>query len=209
MSRVFALGLMLILSSPVGAQTRLLVYSGSSSGLANFSIKDDTEYLQDYWNTAINVGAGVEHMLSKDIALSPRVEVSQFSFDRYFRSFGIPEEYLERSTGEATRVYRVFVDAKLIPHTVSRTHLYLSTGVGYVVEDVGGIEAVFGRTDGSEFSRTIVYRGESFWAHSAGIGLRMDTFKKLGLDVSGDFYSNYQDRSWVNWKVGLVYTVLQ
>jgi hypothetical protein len=209
MSRIFALGLMLILSSPVGAQTRLLVYSGSSSGLANFSIKDNTDYLQHYWNTAINVGVGVEYMLSKDIAVSPRFEISDFSFDRYFPFIGIPEEHMKRSTGEATRVYRVFVDAKLMPLNISRTHLYVSTGTGYVVEDVGRIEAMFGDTNGPDFSRTIAYRGKSFWAHSAGIGLRMDILKKLGLDVSGDFYSNYLDRFWVSWRAGFVYTVLQ
>jgi hypothetical protein len=155
------------------------------------------------------VGVRVEYMLSKDIAVSPRFEVSHFSFNRYSPFIDIPEVYVKRSTGEVTRVYRVFVDAKLMPYTIDGIHLYLSTGVGYVAEDVGRIEAVFSDMNGPDFSKTIVYKGKSFWAHSAGVGLRVNVFKKVGLDVSGDLYSNYRDRFWVNWKAGLVCSVIQ
>jgi opacity protein-like surface antigen len=154
-----------------------------------------------HWHTAVNLGLGLEFQVREWLAVSPLIEYNYLRFDSY-RPTVISGWPPVMSTGDASHIYRFLVEGKFFPVPDGRIVPYLSTGMAYVVEDMGEIEVKYGYE--STF-RTLSFENESYVAHSLGVGIRTFVGKTVGIDAVYKYFSNYDDISHVSLNFGLLF----
>ena len=200
--------LLFVMTIPVYAQFNVSAFVGFNPQ-SNFIAKDNSDFLDSYWRSGIIFGLGSEIFVSRSIALSPSVEYARYGFADYeFRNYLIPEVSFISATGEPSNVWRVFLEAKFFANFTTAIPVYLTTGIGYVKEDIGVInQNFFQMWDSRTFTTNVIFKDSNFFVHTLGLGLRWRFLPNLSLDLKGQYFTNYSDRWYTSVKCGLVYSV--
>ena len=202
--------LLFVMTIPVYAQLNVSGFVGINPQ-SNFIAKENSDFLDLYWQSGIVFGAGSEIFVSPSIALSPSVEYAHYKFDKYnLIEARAPEVSLLSTTGKPSNIWRLFVEAKFFRNITTAIPLYLTTGIGYMNEDFGIIHRTFkDMNEPNLFTETIEFENSTLLVHTLGIGLRWRILPYLFLDLKGQYFTNYNDRWYTSLKCGIVYTVFK
>jgi len=201
--------LLLLLAVPAYSQINVSFFAGVNPA-TNLIARDRSGFLDLYWGTGFNLSVSSEVFISRLIAIAPSVEYARYAFDNYtFQGVSIPEVRLKSATGEASSIWRIFAEAKFFPTSSKVIPWYFSTGLGYVIERIGTINATYTNLNGPEFTMAINYQGKNFFVHAVGLGIRWSAFSRLALDLNAQYFTNYNDRLNTAVKIGVVYSVIE
>ena len=201
--------LILILPFLASAQPRIGIYSGVNfPSVSSFFVEHgQNEELGDYWYPAINLGVDLEIPLMDWLEISPLFEYNHYLFDQYYPITVGPPPFLKQSSGQVSRIYRLMLEARLVDQSAGGDRLYLVTGLGYIVENIGHVTLTWGDDNTPDYTSEVIIQGKSYWAHSMGVGYQIVLSQSLGIDICAKYYSNYTDRFDVSANLGIAYTL--
>ena len=180
------------LSSHLMAQTYLSLYGALNPRTEIFNEQENI--LERCWRNGVSIGAAYEKTLSKNIIIASSIESAYYKWDNFnYGGVSIPEISLKSANGEDSRVWRFFLEVKLMP-TSKDAPVYLSTGVGYINEIIGSITARYSDMNGPEFTRTQSRYTDNYFVHTLGIGMKWFFISDFGMDIRTLYYSNYSNR---------------
>ncbi len=156
----------------------------------------------------MNLGGAFELELSKAVRLTSTIEYSRYPFD-FFEAESSDGGFVLAAKAEPSRVYRFLIAVKYFTPTPdgSKSRPFLLSGVGYMVEKIGRIEAVWVEPGHPLASRRFTFPGKRFLVHTVGFGLRWRLSDEFGLDLEGKFFTDYKSRLQNSWNVGLVFVL--
>jgi len=195
--------ILILLALPAYSQTSISFYAGVNPHtdlLAGYS-----SFLDAYWNPGITIGLSGELFLSPLFAISTSVEYAYYGFNNYAGPFiSAPENRFKSATGDASTEWRAFAEVKLFTKKSTHGRFYLSTGVGYVIEQMGTIMATTS-IEGHDFTGPEYYENRDYFVHTLGAGERWSIASQVALDVKAQYFTNYSDRTGATIRVGLQY----
>jgi hypothetical protein len=198
-----------ILPSVTGySQTNIVTFFGVN--FPTFPLRESSFYLEHYWKDGVNIGVSAELKVRKSILLSPGVEYSFDPFDLYDGPIDAgfePEMFIKSVDGENSNVYRFLLEVKWFPKRPAKekSQPFLSSGFGYVIEDIGKIHVLWGAINGPDFLDHNEFKSKSYFIHSAGIGLRWCVTRNVKLNVEGKYFTDYRSRFQNSWNVGILF----
>lgn len=194
--------LLCFLSSQLMAQTYLSLYVAVNP---RTDIFNNTNVLNQYWRNDVSIGVAYETSISTNISIAPSIETAYYKWDHFIDSrVFVPEISLISASGDDSRVWRFFLDGKLIPKN-KIVPTYISTGIGYIYEDIGSVRATYNDMNGPEFTRTQPRYAHYYFVHTLGIGLRWIFVSDFGIDIRALYYTNYSNRFQVSMVFGISY----
>lgn len=146
------------------------------------------------WYYGYSFGISAGYYFSPDFLLSASVNRSDYKFDRYLSNMWatLPEVYFISASGKDSRITRVSVEAKYFPFTYNNFRLFIFSGLGFVLEDIGEVkETYFNDLTNKETTYINNPPVEEHLAHSLGLGIKATVFSDIYLELSGFYYSNY------------------
>jgi hypothetical protein len=199
--------LLILIATAGHSQTSISFYAGVNPNL-NLLSSDNSNYLNLYWHPGVTIGVSGEIFLSDDIAVSPSFEYASYQFDRYSPAkITIPEISLKSATGSASTMWRTFAELKLFTEKGGISRFYLSTGIGYVIEQIGTITATYADLNGPDFTNVIHPESRNYVVHTLGAGARWNIIGHFAIDLKAHYFTNYTDRMYTTIRLGVLYTL--
>ncbi len=196
--------ILILLALPAYSQTSISFYAGINPHtdlLTGYS-----SFLDASWNPGITIGLSGELFVSPLFAISTSVEYAYYGFNNYGGSFiSSPENSFKSATGDASTEWRAFAEAKLFTKKSPHGRFYLSTGIGYVIEQIGTMMATYSAMNGHDFTGPVYYENRDYFVHTLGAGERWNMASQVALDVKAQYFTNYSDRTGATIRVGLQY----
>lgn len=163
-----------------------------------------------YWNDGFSFGGNIDYTISEKIIISALAHYSHYNFDRYANAgISIPEIRFLYAEGENSKLLRTSIEAKFFPFPQNRFKFFIFSGLGVVFEDLGTVKTHYSNMmiDGNQ---TYIIDSEikNYFVHSFGLGVRTDIISNLFVDISGSYYSNYDERFQTFFGVSLGYQIL-
>lgn len=195
MKKLVILFLLMLLNSSF-AQLSINVSSGFDLNDISLSKNTPIDGNNAYWKNGISIGGNIEYSISEQILISTVFHYSHYNFDKFINDgFTIPEITFLYAEGEDTEFWRVSVEAKYFPSSQNRFNFFILSGLGVVVENLGTIKTHY--KDMNEIGiKTYIIDSEikNNFVHSLGLGIRTKIISSLYIDITGSYYSNYDDR---------------
>ena len=205
--KYFVFTLFFAFSSTVFSQINLGLSAGNISTSGDQFLSNTNDFLGKYWESGFALNFTGEYFLTSSLAISPTVEFATYKFDHY--SFGggisIPEDYVKNVTGKNSNQLNLFVSLKYLPPTKSIFQFVLITGVGYMYENLGVINATVGNINFGEKNVEIKLDSKNKFVHLLGLGVRLKLLSQISLSINGSYYSDYSDRFYPTMKLGFIY----
>ena len=196
--------LFLTLTSPIFSQISIGISGGTD--LFNNNLSNKRDYLSSYWHKGININVNGEYFLSNKVSLNGIFEYGYYKFDHYsFDEIHIPETGLVSAYGKDSKAIRVFGNIRFYSNPANIFRAYITTGLGYISENIGTITATFDDLNFGQSTTEIKYQGKHNFVHIFGIGARIKIIQNLGIDVFGSYYSDYTNFLNTKIDIGLVY----
>ena len=148
-----------------------------------------------YWNNGITFGANLDFSLSEKMLISILLHYSSFKFDKYVNNgFTIPEIRFLYADGENSKMWRTSVEVKYFPFPQSRFKFFIFSGLGISTEELGTIKTYYSDINqvGNQFN-IIDSVNKKYLVHSLGLGVRIKIISNLFIDLTGSYYSNYDE----------------
>jgi len=163
-----------------------------------------------YWNSGISIGANMEYAISERFAISALFHYSNYTFDKYANTgFMIPEISFLYAEGESSKLWRTSVEAKYIPFPQEKFKLFILSGFGMLVEDLGTIKTHYSNMNGSSNQTYFINPAiKNSLVHSLGLGVRTSITSNLFIDISGSYYSDYTEIFQTFFGLNLGYQIL-
>ena len=163
--------LTIFFSSTCFSQTNVLVYSGINFPAFPLRLKESSFFLTRYWENGLNFGASLELKLSNSLFLSPGFEYNLYPFDSYDGPINrgiISTIFVKSADGEKSKIYRFLLEIKHFTEASadSKSQPFLSTGFGYIVEDIGNIDVLWGDISGPDVLIKEKFDGKSYFVNS-------------------------------------------
>lgn len=204
--------LTVILTIPVFSQPSFVIHSGLNSPLAYVAV-GKYDFLADHWKNGINIDIGFEIPVFRLIALAPSFEYTYYAFEMYNPGIQYVENQVglwpsrnpKDSRGSGSHTYKLLLEAKAFTEPSRIVAPYVSTGIGYAIEDIGAIEASWEDLNGGQYVTNIQYEGKSFLIHSFGFGLRSFLAAGVSMDFAARYFTNYTDRFSTSLNLGFAY----
>jgi hypothetical protein len=192
------------LSSTIYSQINIGISAGTIS--SNTFFNNNMDVLDLYWKTGFAINLNGEYFLSRTIAISPIVEYATYKFDKYFLwGAQIPEDYVKDATGKSSNEWNLFLSIKYFPHTNTIFQFVFVTGLGYIVENIGVINATFGNLNTGENNIDFKLKRDNKFVHLLGLSLRIKLLSNISMNINGSYYSNYTDRFYPTINAGFIY----
>jgi|GEM_PF-6817839 len=196
---------LILLALPAYSQTSISFYTGINPHMYSFE-SGNFSFLDASWNPGITIGLSGELFLSPAIAISSSIEYAYYGFNNYEGFLiGIPERIFKSATGEPSTEWRAFAEAKLFTKKSPHGRFYVSTGIGYVIEQIGTIMTTYSDMNGHDFTGPVYYENRDYFVHTLGAGERWNIASPVALDVKAQYFTNYSDRTSATIRVGLQY----
>ena len=77
--------------------------------------------------------------------------------------------------------------------------------MSYITEHIGQVKLTMGNLNGPDYAIIAPSRTENYWMHTFGLGSRYFISDKIGIDLTGKWYSNYSTRLHKSLNFGVVY----
>lgn len=163
-----------------------------------------------YWNKGFSFGGNIDYSISEKITISALFHYSHYNFDKYVNSgISIPEIRFLYAEGENSKLWRTSIEAKYFPFSQSRFNFFIFSGLGIVVEDLGTVKTHYSNMMINGNQTYITFSEiKDYFVHSLGFGVRSDIISNLFIDLSGSYYSNYNERFQTFLGIGLSYQIL-
>lgn len=162
-------------------------------------IPTSTENFQEFWNTGLNLNAGLEYKITRNFSLLGRFDLNRFVLNNskfenelarvikpLFDEFQIP---FDRSVLEADRgdinIYTISLNLKA-GISLGALYPYLFGGGGYMLVDQEDIDFSYIADEASFFDR-FVGRNESDLLGNAGAGIIFNLSRNVKPFVQGDY----------------------
>ena len=142
--------------------------------------------IEDSWKSSDPLNIGIEHFVTRSIAIMSSVEYNYYAFESYHGT--LLGDAPSWNTGDPTRIYRISIEGKFIAPPVRNFSLYLVAGTCYTIEQAGSI--FLSRID-IPVSFGIPNQTTYYWMQTFGVGWRYSFFDDLGIDMTGRLYSDY------------------
>ena len=195
-----------VLTSSIYSQINVGISAGSISSSSSTFFKNNVDVLDLYWKNGFALNLEGEYFLSPSIAISPTVEYATYKFDKYFFwGAQIPEDYVKDATGKSSNEWNLFLALKYFPHTNTIFQFVFTTGFGYIVENMGVINATFGNINTGEKNVDFKLKRDNKFVHLLGLSLRIKLLSDVSVNINGSYYSNYTDRFYPTIKAGFIY----
>jgi hypothetical protein len=149
-----------------------------------------------YWNNGVSMGANIEYSLSKRTLISALFHYSHYSFNKYANTgLSYPEKKFLYAEGEHTNLWRTSFELKYFPFSQDKFRFFILSGLGIIVEDFGTIKTHYSNTfAGGNQTYIIDSEIKNRFVHSLGLGFRSTIISNLFIDISGLYYSDYDER---------------
>lgn len=194
-------------ASLLSAQTVITFQGGINSRTGTFSMEPENSITQS-WKSATSGSVGIDYFAIKSVAISASAEFDNYPFDTYrFDGASIPEIWVKSSTGDASQIYRAALEGKFFLPSSSRFSLYFVTGASYITEHIGQITLRMGNLNGPDYTVVVPSQSNNYWMHTFGLGFRYFVSDKIGIDVTGKWYSNYSTRLHKSLNFGIDYVL--
>lgn len=205
--KILITALTVLFSSTCFSQTNVMVFSGINFPAFPLRLKESSFFLTRYWKNALNFGASLELKLSNSLFLSPGFEYNLYPFDSYDGPNGEPV-IVKAVSGNKSNVYRFLLEIKHFSEASakSKSQPFLSTGLGYIVEDIGNIILLIDNIGGPDVVNKRKFDGKSYFVHTAGIGMRWRLTEKTKLNIEGKVFTDYKSRLQNSWNLGLLFS---
>ena len=154
---------------------RFNIYSGINSSFEAFT-NESSDFLENYWKPGINIGISFDIKLLNYLNLIPTYELNYYQFSTYDYEAKIPEIYLKSYQGEKSLIHRYLLDFQFIPPEIPFINPFLTTGIGYVYEDIGKIHIHQGYMGNGEREYDLTFGEKNYFIHSVGIGMNISIF---------------------------------
>jgi len=199
------------LAYPAPGQTDIVLSGGLNFPSMNFEHDSPPWPLALDWNTGYSIGVSVETHLSRVISLVPSLEYAHYPWkDDWTPGWG-PAYLSPVETGEPSRLYHMTLDARLYLFGGTSDGVFLSTGAGYVIEKLG--RSSYSPAQHIEFvmdqSGMYRYPDRYYWIHTMGLGMHVLLSGNVGMEFTGEYFSNYTDRFHTSVHLGLSYRIVQ
>ncbi len=187
------------------AQKIISFHSGINKS-SYYMVPRSIGYLDLYYHTGINFGFSFETKIMSHLSVAPGFEYSYYKFDSFIDShlYLIPEIKLKSATGTDSHIIKALVEARIIDSPDERLRFFVVTGVGFVAEYFGDIEATWKDLNGPDRTSVESLDDKAFFAHTFGFGLRYFIKETMGLQLECKYFSNYYDRSYFSLNIGLL-----
>ncbi len=198
-----------VLTSSIYSQINIGISAGSISSSTNTFFKNNLDVLDLYWEKGFTLDFEGEYFLTSSLAISPIVEYATYKFDKYYFSGAqIPEDYVKDATGKSSDEWNLFLTLKYFPHTNTIFQFVFTTGLGYIVENMGVINATFGNINTGETNVNFKLKRDNKLVHLLGLSLRIKLMSDISFNINGSYYSNYTDRFYPTIKAGFIYKLV-
>jgi hypothetical protein len=187
------------------AQSNLAVFCAWNPPTEPFN--NQANILNQYWRNGVSLGAGYETAISTNISLATTIETAYYRWDNFnYQGATFPEISLKSAQGEDSRVWRFFLEGKFKSPS-RKIPMYLSTGVGYIVEDIGGITTTYSNLNGPDITYLGSDQIKRYFVHTFGIGLQCPIIFNYGIDIRALYFSDYSSHFQEAIVFGIVYSL--
>ena len=216
MSRAFSIPAsiacaLISLAYPAPGQTDIVLSGGLNFPSMNFEHDSPPWPLAQFWDPGYSIAASVETHLSRAIAFVPSFEYARYPW-RDMTTPGWAPTYLQpMGAGEPSRLYRMSVAARLYVFSTERLGVFLSTGAGYVIEKLGPYRLAPWNDVAfvGDLSGIVQYPDRYYWVHAVSGGAHFLISGDVGLDIAGEYFSNYTDRFHTSLILGVFYRIAE
>lgn len=178
------------------AQLSLSVSGGIDAKGISLYDNIGTESDNVYWNTGVTFGINSEYSLADKFFVSYSIHYTRYKFDKYTSTaIRVPEIIFVSAEGANSEFWRISAEVKYFPFHQNRVRLFILTGIGLMVENVGTVTTKFRQLGEDGFSTNIIRTPpQTTMVHSLGMGIRTNISSKFFIDASVLYYSNYSER---------------
>jgi hypothetical protein len=197
--------LLYLLAAQAWAQTNLSVFYALNPRTE--VLNNQENILNKYWRNGISLGAGYETSISTNISIASTIETAYYKWDNFdYRGPMIPEIRLKSAQGEDSRIWRLFLEGKF--KSPSRVvPMYVSTGLGYIIENIGGITTTYSDMNGPDITYIGVSQTKKYFVHTVGIGLQCPIISNYGIDIRALYFSDYSTHFQTAIVFGIIYSI--
>ena len=167
------------------AQTEVTMQGGIGGRTPIISLQHYNS-IEDSWKSSDPLNIGIEHFVTRSIAVMCSVEYNYYAFESYHGA--LLDDAPSYNTGDPTRIYRFSTEGKFIAPPVRNFSLYLVTGTCYTIQRVGSI--YLNRID-IPVSFGIPSQTTYYWMQTFGVGWQYSFLDNFGIDMTGRLYSDY------------------
>ena len=196
------------------SQTDISLSGGMNFPSLTFDYSLPAWPLAAYWDPGYSVGASVETRFSRVITFVPSVEYASYPWKHETTpAWAVPAwsniAYgSSPGPGTASRMYRFFADFRVYVFSRDRFGIFISTGAGYVIEQLGTYSVPPGLGHIPELEpEHAEYPVSYYWAHDVGIGTHFFLSGDVGLDFVAKYFSNYTDRFHTSLSLSVFYRI--
>ncbi len=197
------------------AQINLVAHTGLSVPFSSLVNSIQPAFLDSYWSNGINTSFDFEYCITKNIWLAPCIEREFYRWNNFNYYGPLPtEDYIGSAQGENSNVYRAMLEAKILAShkfITFNAELYFTIGLGYTIEKIGRIKAnIIDFINGPSYGHiwNISYPNRSYWNNSLGVGTRTIIFGPIALDINAKYFTDYAERFYVSYNVGIAYSIV-
>jgi hypothetical protein len=200
-----------LLSPPAIAQMNIAAHLGLSGPVPGLAKSSQSSFLDRYWSEGIDVSLDGEYRLSDKVWVACCAQYTYYRWDNFkYSGAWIPEWRIRSSSGQDSKIYRAALEMRLLASRkflVFDANLYLITGVGYAIENIGRIRAIIDDMNGPGFILDVGYPNRSYWNHSLGIGVRANIFGSIAMDLTAKYFTDYSERFYTAYTGGIAYAI--
>ena len=148
-----------------------------------------------YWHNGYSIGTSIDYSISGKFTISALFHYSHFDFYKYTNSgLMLPEISFLYAQGANSKLWRTSIEAKYFPSPNDRIKFFILSGLGIVSEDLGTIKTYYSNINSTVNQNYIIdTEVKSSLVHSLGLGVRSSIIPGLFIDISGLYYSNYDE----------------
>jgi len=85
--------------------------------------------------------------------------------------------------------------------------MYISTGLGYIIENIGGITTKYSDLNGPDITYSGVGQAKRYFVHTVGIGLQCSIISNYGIDIRALYFSDYSTHFQIAIVLGVIYSL--
>ena len=199
--------ILVLTTNILSAQTMIFLQGGLNTRTGIFSLEEHSSLVES-WKSATSASMGVDVFLTKSVAISSSIEYDSYPFDTYrYYGVSVPEVWVKASSGDASEMFRISFEGRLVFPSHTKLFAYVVTGVSYTTERVGQIRLTFANLNGPDFEDVIPSHSKNYWTHTFGLGFRYFLLDGFGVDLTGKWYSDYSTRFHRSINFGFVYVL--
>jgi hypothetical protein len=180
----------LLLPIVVSAQTQVSIYTGTNFPYV-WGTKEGYVELGDFrdgWYPAINLGGSIQFSVASWFEVSPCVEYNLYLFRKYQQYTVAAPPILTRSSGHASHVLRLMMEARFVDRSAEPTRVYAVTGLGYVMKRIGSTDLIWSIPDATTRAE---YPTKYGLVHLLGFGVQQRLSDLYLFDLGIKCYADY------------------